>query len=255
MAEMDRLEARLTALAHAVTFPPTPNLTAAVRSRLEPRPRSQRRWVWALAAALLLAVTGGVVAMPQARETVAGWLGIKGVNIQRVEHPPPPSMRPSGPIGSRLGLGQPETLAEAERLAGFKIQIPADLGPPDEVFYRSDAGAVTLVYYPRAGLPEANQTGAGALVTVLKATLQGPILNKVIGPGTQLQQTDVAGTAAYWLSGSPHDVFYTDSRGAFRQDTLRLATNTLLWQRGELTYRLEAPIDLNAARTIAASVA
>src|SRR5512142_1951253 len=114
MAEMDRLEARLTALADAVAFPPTPNLTAAVRSRLEPRPRSQRRWVWALGAALLLAITGGVVAVPQARETVAGWLGIKGVSIQRVEHPPTPSMLPSGPIGSRLGLGQPETLAEAE---------------------------------------------------------------------------------------------------------------------------------------------
>lgn len=255
MAELDRLEARLTALADAVVFPPTPELTAAVRSRLEPRRGSQRRWLWALAAALLLAVAGGVAALPQARETIAGWLGIKGVNIQRVEHPPTPSARPSGPIGTRLGLGQPETLAEAERLAGFKIQVPADLGAPDEVFYRSDAGAVTLVYYPRPGLPEASQTGAGALVTVLKASLEGPILNKAIGPGTQLQQTNVAGTPAYWLSGSPHDVFYSDSRGVFREDTLRLATNTLLWQRGELTYRLEATIDLDAARNIAASVA
>ena len=38
------------------------------------------------------------------------------------------------------------------------------------------------------------------------------------------------------------------------EDTLRLATNTLLWQRGGHVYRLEADISLETAVRIAKSV-
>ena len=37
-------------------------------------------------------------------------------------------------------------------------------------------------------------------------------------------------------------------------DTLRLATNTLLWQRGEYVYRIEADVDLETAIRIASSI-
>lgn len=127
------------------------------------------------------------------------------------------------------------------------------LGSPDEVFYRSDVDAVSLVYYPRAELPPAQQTGVGLLVTEVKGTVNGPLLNKALGPGTELRQTEVNGAVAYWISGAPHDVFYTDERGQFHQDTLRLGTNTLIWQRGDVTYRLEATIALDTASKIAAS--
>lgn len=257
MAEKDRtLEEQLTTLAADLDYPPTPHLAPVIRARIEPR-RAAVRWrrPWLVAAAaILLAIALGVAAVPQARQVVAGWLGIRGVNIQRVQHPPVPPARPNGPIGERLDLGEPVSLSEAGRKAGFKVLVPAALGPPDESFYNGKTGAVTLVYYPRAGLPEAHETGAGALVTEFKGTVQGPILSKAIGPGTQLQQTDVNGSPAYWISGAPHDVFYTDPGGAFRQDTLRLATNTLLWQRGDITYRLEATTSLDEARRIAGSL-
>ena len=39
-----------------------------------------------------------------------------------------------------------------------------------------------------------------------------------------------------------------------QQDTLRLATNTLLWERNGLIYRIEADISLETAVRIANSV-
>lgn len=114
------LETRLSALAAELAYPPTPNLGAAVRSRIAPRTAVRTRWRWALVAALLLALAFGSLAIPRARETVADWLGIKGINIQKVQHPPSPPARSSGSVGERLGLGRPETLAEAARFAGSR---------------------------------------------------------------------------------------------------------------------------------------
>ena len=58
----------------------------------------------------------------------------------------------------------------------------------------------------------------------------------------------------FWIEGSPHQLFFDVGTDQVAQDTLRLATNTLLWQRGDHVYRLEADIDLGTAVRIAASV-
>ncbi|MEP7114113.1 MAG: hypothetical protein ABI862_12675, partial [Ilumatobacteraceae bacterium] len=58
----------------------------------------------------------------------------------------------------------------------------------------------------------------------------------------------------YWIEGSPHQLMFVFGDNV-QDDTLRLATNTLLWQRGDRVYRLEADIDLATALRIARSVA
>ena len=57
-----------------------------------------------------------------------------------------------------------------------------------------------------------------------------------------------------WISGKPHAFHFLDRNRAIDEEPLRLSTNTLIWERHGVTYRLEADIDKRAALRIAASV-
>ena len=59
---------------------------------------------------------------------------------------------------------------------------------------------------------------------------------------------------ALWIEGEPHLFFYRDRDGQVRDESVRLAGNVLLWERGELTLRLEGAIARDEAIRIAASV-
>ena len=50
-------------------------------------------------------------------------------------------------------------------------------------------------------------------------------------------------------------VFFLDANGVLRDETLRLAGNTLLWEQGDLTLRMELGGDKEAALRMAASLA
>lgn len=61
--------------------------------------------------------------------------------------------------------------------------------------------------------------------------------------------------AGYWIDGEPHLFFsYRDERGQLRQDRSRLAGNVLLWERGDLTLRIEGNLTKVEALRIAESV-
>jgi hypothetical protein len=56
------------------------------------------------------------------------------------------------------------------------------------------------------------------------------------------------------LSGPPHVFGYVDARGEFREETMRLVGNVLLWERRPVTLRLEADVSRDEALEIARSV-
>ena len=96
--------------------------------------------------------------------------------------------------------------------------------------------------------------GVGALVSVLPAHIEEGFFAKALGNDATVTSVDVPSSAGgYWIDGAPHQLVF-DSGGTFEVDTLRLATNTLVWQRGAHIYRLEANISLETALRIAASV-
>jgi hypothetical protein len=64
----------------------------------------------------------------------------------------------------------------------------------------------------------------------------------------------VAGQPGYWFSGEPHFFTYLDATGQFRDEQTRLAGNTLIWQRGDLTLRIEGQITRQEALAIAESM-
>ncbi|HKC90600.1 MAG TPA: hypothetical protein VKE23_04665 [Candidatus Limnocylindria bacterium] len=237
---------------------PKRDLWPAVRARIAER-RAQPWWsrlgtdrqaLAPVAVTLAAILVAAFLLTPSFADALGHLLNIPGVQIFRVSNTPTPT------TGAMLTLpGQRvATVAEASRLAGFQVREPAALGAADEIYVELAPVRVTLVYRSRQGLPATALPGISALIVEFKGSLDAPILGKAIGPGTTLEAVPLStGTAAYWLAGQPHQFFYRDSTGNIQPDTLRLAGNTLLWDVGGITHRLEAQVSREEAVRIASS--
>jgi hypothetical protein len=243
---MPDLERRLVALRDHIEYPPTPDLAPRVRGHLAEAGTQQRRALptpWGLAprAAIAGALAAFVVALgltmavsPAARSSILRWLGIEGVHITRVEH------LPLTRAGTELGLGQHVSLREARRRAGFPVSVPSALGAPDEVHFARGlpGGAVSLVYRAGPGRPRVSASGVAVLITEFPGTV-GRYVEKMLGPGTKIRNVTVGDGPAYLITGTIHAVIFEDANGEIREDRPRLATSTLLFTRGTVTFRLE----------------
>lgn len=251
------LESALRDIGSRLAAQATPDLAQRVRSRLATRSEPRRSWLFALAPALLtlLVIAGGAAAAELVR--------LRGVDVFRVpvvSTPPPqrpspassPSASPS--TAGTLDLGERASLAVAEELVQ-PLYVSGDpvFGAPDEVYLRRGGNAqISFVYAPRPGLP-AGPTGYGALVTQFRGVLETSFIGKGVGPGSKIENVQVGDAPGIWIEGQAHLFFYRDGAGNTRQETLRLAGNTLLWQRGDTLLRLEAQVDRQRALEIAAS--
>jgi hypothetical protein len=243
---MSELEQRLALLRDDVTWPPTPDLASAVAVRVaaEPRPAPRRsplatlRPATALVALLVVAVVVAIAlaAAPGVRARIERWLGIGAVRVERVER------LPATAPGRDLGLGTRTTLAAARRTARVPVPTVRALGAPDAVYVDRPGGSAALVYGPRPGLP-AGARGVGALLTMLPGG-DVAIVKKLLGSGTDVEAVDVDGAIGVFISGERHVVIPPN----------RLAANTLLWVRGNTTYRLETALGRDAALRLAQTV-
>src|SRR5437870_13565883 len=102
---MTELEQALVALGREVEFPPAPDLSAAVRARIDRRART-RRWL-VLAFAVVVVGIGIAMAVPDARSAILRFFHIGSVKVDRVDTPPPSREAPL-----KDGLGSPRTRAE-----------------------------------------------------------------------------------------------------------------------------------------------
>jgi hypothetical protein len=137
--------------------------------------------------------------------------------------------------------------------------VPASLGRPDEVYLQlppegPPQGEVTLVYKSRPGLKTSGQTGVAVLVTEANGSVNAQFFGKMIGNGTTLEEVSVNGHKGYWIAGQPHIFFFIDADGKFRDETLRLATNTLLIDDNGTVVRIEGDLTKTQALEIAASL-
>jgi hypothetical protein len=263
-----RLEAALRDVGRRLAYPPTPPLAFAVRVRLTTTPvpawpwtpwfsSASRRFALGTLATALLVIAGGLLSA-DVRTAVAERLGLRGINITYVPSMPSAADRPA-PQTMRLALGSPMTLDEARTRIARPILVPSlpDLASPDEV-YVSDVpagGQVALLYDPRPGIPASPETGVGLLLTQFDGSLLRGQFGKGLGPGTRLEEVQVNGGYGLRIEGDPHAVFgYQDSAGQNRSEAIRLAANTLIWERGSLIIRLEGALSRDEMLRIAASV-
>lgn len=234
---------------------PEPALATRVRARVA-TPRPGRGWsarvlAPALAAAVLLLVVVAL-ASPDVRALAREIFRIGGIDIFPVPTALPTPSASASPSASIPG--QHTTVDGARGMVSFPVLLPVALGAPDDVVVDTAAGErVTLVYVTRPGIPASPVAGVGVVVVELRGAIDQTLFGKAIGPGTTLTPVDVNGANGYWLEGAPHFFFYVDAGGNIRQETLRLADNTLIWTRDGVTYRLEAHVTRAEALAIAAS--
>ncbi|HYM50556.1 MAG TPA: hypothetical protein VET65_08265 [Candidatus Limnocylindrales bacterium] len=254
---MPDLERRLSELGRDLDYPRASYLAPAVRRRIESR--EARRSIWprrlALAAAIALVALAALIAFPPSRDAIAGFFGIRGVIVNRVPTVPSPTPASSSSIGARLDLGRQVTLAQAQAAVDYHVLVPASLGAPDQLYLVDTARrAVALVYLPRPGLPQAAQTGVGALIIEFPGRTDSNFLFKMVGQDATIEEVPVNGQPGFWISGKPHAIAYADASGNFEQDTLRLSGDTLLWTQGALTLRIESGLSKAQALAVAASL-
>jgi len=254
------LERALRDLGPNYPYPPTPNLSSRVRLRITAQPVAQPRRLelWrdprrlALVAAVLLVLLGAAaLANPATRDAIAHFFHVRGVIVNRVPSPAPSLSSPTS-----LDLGRPTTMDLAQSTVKFAIAIPPALGPPDAVYVASGppGGEVALAYMPRPGIPIVKQTGLGVLVTEFRGDLFPGFITKDVGPGTTLEQTSVNGDPGWWIAGEPHTIVIQGSAGDGQPEILRLAANTLIWEHGGVTYRIESGLSRADAMRIAAGL-
>lgn len=221
MARAD-LELRLVELGDHIAFPPTPDLARSVARRLGQPTGLFRRWrrAAALAAALVLATLAVLATSPGVRQAVAGFLGLPGFEVHKVEKLPTPT-----PTASDRHL---VSLAEARRLVKFRV-----LSPP--------ADQVSSLWYdptPPGGEVEFDLSD-GTVLTEFEGSIEQGTFGKMIGPDTAVSEVTVNGQPGYWFTGASHFFFYRDPSGQFRPLDLRMGGNVLVWEQNGVLLRLE----------------
>lgn len=240
----DRMEAELTALARATTYPETPDLAAGFCSRLqEQREAHTLAPTWRLAVVATIAavvVLAAVIATVSPARDAAADL-VSRINIFRVDENAIEDI-------TRDIAGEEVSLAEAEARLGRPIALPNHpSGVQDSVariVYRDfpphELRIVALLFEPPEGEP-----------FVLFAT--NGFAGKGLAPGATAELIDEL-KGAYWLEGLRVVHLYAED-GLFVDESQRATeANTLIWVQDGYVYRIEGELDRAEAIAIARSV-
>jgi hypothetical protein len=237
----DDLAAELRALSTWLDVPPAVDQRTAVRERLtrpQPARHRVRRWVLAGIAALV----GTVVVVAPARaaviDAVGGLLRIAGIEVRQEPDVGGLPARPS-PLPSQRSA----SLDAARKAALFPVRELTALGPADEVL-----------------LADPDSNGAPRVVSVIYRggavrfdQFDGEMDPFFFKTASDARWIEIGGKQGIWLPG-PHPVTYVDRAGVERTETARLATPTLIWVDGPVTYRLEGLSTLEEAEAAATSL-
>jgi hypothetical protein len=243
------LDAALFDLAEHLDHPVAENLADVVLGRVAPGvPRARRRMRAALAvAAAVVVLSAALLAIGPARHAIADWLGIGAVEVRHSGGTVPPATGTNTVPGAPApGTAAPGPVVARQLDAAcaevkFVIETPraASAGGLSgvEVDRRVRDGLVVL-RYPQFTLVEIASRGGN-----------GPILLKMLG-ALPVEHVTVAGVPGLWISGA-HEVGYVGRDGSVRTDTVRRSGPVLLWERGDVTYRIEGLDRLADALAIA----
>jgi hypothetical protein len=246
----EALGAALSALGRDLAVPTAPSLAPAVTSRLlaeratgvrRPFPRAA---AWTRRRRLSLVVAGllALLALAAASRLVIGAVEI------RVQ----PGVSPTAgvpPVGPAV-LGEAISLEDAAGAVGFVPGLPDGPSPDAAYIVRGPFGrdGVLLAWRPSDRYPALAGTDWGLLLLVLRSDEETVV--KTAARLEDVRELTVNGERGSWIT-VPHPVAIETDRGVLE---LRSSGNVLIWQAGELTYRLETSLGraeaIEVARTI-----
>jgi hypothetical protein len=246
------LESRLEQLNRDVQFPDAPDFAGRIGQQLSPvAPHRHRRRAVLLVAAAIILLLGIVLAVPQARTTVANWLQAGGIHLEIVDRF---ADGDQVDIDDSLILGDDTTLSDATRQAGIPLFHLADTDP-DRVFLRQDGGTtiVSQMYGSSDALPEIGGTGVGALLMQVAASADFTPLTKQALPRTGFDIVRFSDDAVgFWIASGNLVAVPFDPEETFRLDRVSRQTgNVLIWERDGTGFRLETALPQDEAIALA----
>lgn len=264
MSETD-FEAQLSSIGREMNYPSTPNIAGSVTARLRStnRPRLlSRTLAWSLTIVLILLAS--LMLIPPARAAILEFIQIGVVRIFRTEPTPfpPPNQEPpaqmvpitatpastSQPLIPLLrNLSGEVTLVEAQTKVNAYYPLllpsyPSDLGQPDYVFVQDADGPITVLVWTDPQNPD-------QVLMSLHFLTPGSWAIKKMEP-VIIEETRVNDQRAVWTTG-PYPMRLTNGDIQF---TRMINGHVLIWEEGNITYRLETDLPLEEAVKIAESL-
>jgi hypothetical protein len=279
------LEAALRDLAGSLALPGQEGaavLDPARRARLrieqgEVGARSWGRWAWlapspgrrfgrglalALVAVVVVAAIAGalglglpgirIVPAPSGSAAVESATPAPGASGSPVETSASPTI--ASPLGASMGLGDPIAVGDAATSVDFPVLLPTAPGVGSPASAWLLAGRLSLVWPAGGTLPLTREPGVGLILSEFRGSVDPGYFQKVIGPDTKVTAVSVDEAVGYWISGAPHQIVFVDANGQPVFDSRRIVGDTLIWARGDVTYRLESGLDQAAAIALANSL-
>jgi len=262
--EQELFEKRLISIATGLDYPRTPDIAGSVMTRLRPVTRARfisRRLAWSLT--IILILFSSLMLIPPARAAIIEFIQIGIVRIFRgtpTPLPVPSEGPPSTviPITATPGPTLPALIPMLENLAGemdleeaqqavdFQILLPfypADLGNPDRVFVQDADGKMAILVWL-----DLRQQPGRALMSLHFIPAGSWAIDKV--KPTTILETSVDGQRAIWTVG-PYPLRLYNGDIEF---TRLIDGHVLIWEEGNITYRLETDLPLEEALKIAESL-
>jgi hypothetical protein len=250
---LERFAARVKGTAGGFQYPVTPNIWSAVSNKLDagkPGLRRGRRLAWT-AIAILFAAGLFLASVPGARAALREMIRVGVINIFFGDPVPSPvsegtmTVEPHSPVNALpYALAGEIAFEELQQRVPFDLKLPsypADLDEPDFAFYQEQAGGLAILVWMDETDPEA--------VRVSLHILTGEAFVAKIQPRI-LETTQVGGAQALWTEGPYY--LYVENLGL--QPRRLVEGNVLIWEDGDLTYRLESALPLEQAVRIAESL-
>jgi hypothetical protein len=241
------VERALAGVAAEIDVPPTPALAVSVVSRLlvdraaETRPFLPRRALWS-PRTRLIAATAAIVAL---LAIAAGARSVIGVAEIRIE----PERTPSGPPIAPASLGDPTPLAELEDAVGFAVRVPSGQAPDAAWASTAGGGTAILAWRPDARWPRLHGTPWGLLLVEV-ADGDDEILVKRVSAFEDTDEVVLDGGRAFFIR-APHELLVVTDHG---DERFLIEGNVLIWERDDVTFRLETSLPLEEALAVAGSL-
>ena len=251
-------ETQVRETAVRLAYPPTPDLVDAVQPahmKAKQQADSRYRLAWVV---VVLALLAGLFLVPQVRAAVWRILRAGAITIFVTEPTPMPTTTAGDDLSEMQPMMPPTatprtftpyisdqgvavSLQEAQASMRHPVQLPSNLGMPDQ-FYLDNAENPTMLV--SLWLDEVDKNNAQY------SLYQIEVFNLAAKGANFVSPATVDGHEAFWVEG-PHVIRLEDGRF---QSWLFVEGNVLIWWEGELTFRLEGAATLEEAVALAESL-